>query len=172
MAKKVLFIIAFEGFRDEEYFEPRKILETNAIKVTTASSQLGTAQGKLGLTAKVDIALKDVDIKQFRAIIYIGGPGCKQYWDDPLAHRLAKQALANKKVIAAICSASVTLARAGLLAGKRATVFPGDAEHLKKEGANYTGTPVETDGLIITADGPNSASAFGASIVKLLEHIG
>ncbi len=172
MTKKALFVIALEGFRDEEYIEPRKILEENAIEVIVGSTQTGTAHGKLGLRAKVDIALKDVDISQFRAIIYIGGPGCKQYWDDPLAHKLAKQAMATKKIVAAICSAPVTLARAGLLTGKRATVYPGDVENLKKEGVNYTGAAVESDGLIITADGPASASAFAANIVKLLEHIG
>ena len=169
---KALMIIAHEGFRDEEYIEPKKTLEESGIEVTVASWVTGIATGKLGLHVTVDITLKDVDTTKYDAIIYVGGPGCKQYWNDLTAHRIAQEAVTYNKVLAAICSAPVILARAGLLKKKRATCYSGDASELKQEGVKYTGTPVEQDGLIITADGPGSARLFGSRIVQVLQHVG
>lgn len=171
MAKKALMIIAHEGFRDEEYIEPRKILEENGIEITVASWAPGIAIGKLGTQAAVDITIKEVDTSRYNAIIYIGGPGCKRYWDDPTAHRIAREAVAFNKILAAICSAPVTLARVGLLKEKRVTCYSGDASELKRGEAIYTGNPVEQEGLIITADGPGSAGAFGTIIVQTLQQI-
>lgn len=171
MAKRALMIIAHEGFRDEEYIEPRKILEQNGIEVTVASWEPGVAIGKLGTQAAVHITIKEVDTSKYNVIIYVGGPGCKRYWDDPTAHRIAREAVVYNKILAAICSAPVTLARIGLLKEKQATCHSDDASELKQEGAKYTGASVEQDGLIITADGPNSAQAFGARIVQTLQQI-
>jgi len=70
--------------------------------------------------------------------------------------------------VAAICISPVTLARAGILKNRRATVFPTEAEELKKEGAIYTGAPVEEDGRIITASGPEAAGEFGERIASVL----
>ena len=68
------------------------------------------------------------------------------------------------KVVAAICIAPVILARAGLLKGKRATVFPDGIPELEKAGAVYTAQSVERDGRIITGNGPEAAEAFGREI--------
>ena len=111
-------------------------------------------------------------MKDFDAIIFVGGPGSVQYWDDPLAHKLLKEAVSSGKISAGICAASATLAHAGILKGRRATVFPGDAQELINNGVNYTAKPVEKDGQIITADGPASARDFGEEIAKALREIG
>lgn len=165
---KALMIIAHENFRDEEYIEPKKILEQNGIEVTTASWDTGTAIGKFGTQVLIDTTINEVDINSYNSIIYIGGPGCKEYWNNVIAHKIAQDALVYNKILAAICSAPIILARAGVLKGKKATCFSGDAEELKKEGAVYVKKPVVQDGLIITADGPNSAVDFAIAIVKII----
>ena len=167
--KKVVMIIAQDNFRDEELFQPKEILEQNGIEVKIASTSLNPAKGTLGGKAKVDILVQDIDIKNFAALIFVGGSGATQYWDDPLAHKLIKDALALDKVVAAICIAPVTLAKAGILKGRRATVFSSQAPLLKANGANYTGSGVEKDGKIITASGPAAAKEFGEEIVKALK---
>ena len=161
-------IIALENFRDEEFINPKLVFDSNNIKVTTASLRTGTAKGKFGLFANIDITLKEVDITNYDAIIYIGGAGCKSFWDNLDAQLIAKKAIETNKILAAICSAPVTLARAGLLRGITSTCYAGDKEELKIAGANYTGNPIEQDGLIITADGPKAATAFGLKIVETL----
>jgi protease I len=66
--------------------------------------------------------------------------------------------------------APTILSKAGVLRGKRATVFPSaeDIKIVKDGGAQYTGANVETDGRLITADGPQSAERFAEAIGKIL----
>ncbi len=166
--KKAVMIIAHEGFRDEELLDTKKALERNGVEVKVASTELSEAKGKLGAGVKPDMLFSDVNMKDFDAIIFVGGPGSVQYWDDPLAHKLLKDAALSGKISAGICAAGATLAKAGILKGRRATVFPQDAQELIDNGANYTAKPVERDGKIITADGPASARAFGEEIARAL----
>lgn len=168
MAKKVVMIIAFEGFRDEEYREPKGVLEKAGIEVITASSKLGTAKGKLGMSAKVDITLDQVHVSDYDAILFIGGPGCYGYYDNPTAHKIAQETIKQGKILGAICAAPGILAKAGVLKGKKATMFTDDGT-LAKGGAIYTGNGVEVDGKIITATGPQTAKAWGEKIKEELQ---
>jgi protease I len=167
--KSILMIIAHQDFRDEEYKEPRQIFEAKGATVTVASSSLEVAKGALGAQVKPDLLLKDVAVSDYDAIVFVGGPGAQEYWDDPVAHAVAQEAVAQGKVLAAICIAPATLAKAGVLKGKKATVFPSEVEELKACGADYTGASVERDGLIITANGPKATVEFAEEIAKALE---
>ena len=167
--KKVVMIIAENGFRDEELLEPKEILEGSGIEVKVASTTLNYAKGMLGASVKPDILVKDINANDFAAVVFVGGSGATQYWDDPIALKLAEQAASAQKIVAAICIAPVTLARAGILKGKRSTVFSSEAQELKAAGADYTGKAVERDGNIITADGPFSAKQFGEELLKALK---
>ncbi|MBC7347996.1 MAG: DJ-1/PfpI family protein [Clostridia bacterium] len=103
-----------------------------------------------------------------RRFLFVGGEGAREYWDDLQAHRIAREALEQGKVLGAICLAPVTLANAGVLAGRKATVWPDEAARLKAAGAKYTGSGVEIDGRIVSASGPESAKDFGEAIARLL----
>jgi protease I len=166
--KKALFIIAAKDFQEQEFSRPFSELSRMGVAITVASTVLGEAIGTNGAKARVDIQLADARVDDYDAIVFIGGPGAAQYVDDPLAHSLAKDAVSKKKLVAAICMGPLILAKAGVLKGKKATVFPTLSEPFKQEGAKYTAKPVERDGRIITADGPDSAAAFGLEIVKAL----
>jgi len=166
--KKIAMIIAESAFRDEEFLVPKGIFEKNGIEVTVASTSLAEARGSLGAKVKPDILVKDINVEDFAALVFVGGGGASQYWDDPLSHKLAQDALNGNRIVAAICIAPVTLARAGILKGRRATVFPDEAQELEAEGVNYTGAAVEKDGNIITASGPAAAKAFAEEIIKAI----
>ncbi|MDL1970967.1 MAG: DJ-1/PfpI family protein [Candidatus Desulfofervidaceae bacterium] len=166
---KVVMIIAHHNFRDEELFVTKEILERHGVKVTVASSALTPAKGMLGGVYKPDLLVQDISIDDYDALIFVGGMGATEYWNSEIAHRLAHEAFQKGKVVAAICIAPVTLAKAGLLKDKRATVWSSEAGKLESAGAIYTGKPVEKDGLIITANGPQSAQAFAESILAALE---
>lgn len=167
--KKAVMIIAPEDFRDEELFEPKEILEKCSVEVKIASVSLDVAVGKLGAKVKPDMLLKEIKAKDFDAVIFVGGIGASRYFDDQQAHDLARGALKENRVVAAICIAPVILARAGLLKDKRATVFSSEEKEIKGRGAKYSGRPVERDGNIITAAGPFAATEFGKEIAKALE---
>jgi len=167
--KKAVMIIAQDSFRDEELLEPKEILERNGIEVKVASTTLDYAKGMLGAKVKPDILVSDVNARDFDAIIFIGGQGASQYWDDPVAQRLAQDGISANRIVAAICIAPVTLAKAGILKGKRATVWSSEASQLKAAGAKYTGRNVEKDGNIITASGPTAAMEFAEALLSSLE---
>lgn len=167
--KKVVMIIAQDNFRDEEIFQPKEILEKAGIEVKVASSSLKVAKGMLGGTIKPDMLVSDINAGDFDAVVFIGGAGASQYWNDAAAHKLIRDAFNTNKIVAAICIAPVTLAKAGILKGRRATVWSTEAGQLKVVGgAIYTGKDVERDGNIITAAGPFAAGEFGDELVKAL----
>lgn len=169
MAKKVLFVIAQQGFQDHEYLEPKKVLETGGVQTKTASKTTNEALGKLGARVKPDLALKEARAQDYDAIIFVGGPGAASYFDDEQALKLARDADHAGKILAAICIAPVILANAGVLKGKRATVWPSEGGNLRAKGAEYTGEDVTRDGRVITASGPQAAREFGQAILKALK---
>jgi protease I len=166
--KKVVMVIASKDYRDEELQEPKAILEGDGAKVTVACSSLEPARGMMGATVHPEVLLSSVRAGDCDAIVFVGGVGAEEYWNDPTAHALAKAAVAGDKVLGAICFAPVTLAKAGLLKGKRATVWSSESKQLTDAGAEYVDEPVVTDGKIITGNGPKAAEAFGEALAKAL----
>ena len=167
--RKALLVIARQGFRDEELQYPKEILEAGGLKVVIASSSLRPARGMLGAVVKPDILLSQVKVKEYEAVVFVGGMGAREYWHDSTAHRVVRETVKGGKVVGAICIAPVILAEAGVLSGKRATAWSGVARELRAKGAIYTGKVVQVDGRIITANGPLAAKAFGQAILKALE---
>ncbi|HUT04151.1 MAG TPA: DJ-1/PfpI family protein [bacterium] len=164
---RIVIVIAENAFRDEEFDVPFKYFEGRAL-ATVASTKLGTITGMLGHKAESQALLKDIDIDRLDALVFIGGAGARQYWRDPMAHKLVREAVAKGKVLGAICISPVTLAYAGVLRGKRATVWVSERSRLIEKGAKYTGKDVTIDGLIVTADGPPAARKFAEAILKLV----
>lgn len=170
--KKAVMIIAQNNFRDEELLKPKEILEKNGVSVTIASSSLKESTGMLGAKVKPDVLFTNVKVSDFDAVVFVGGSGSMEYWDNPTAHKIATEANTAKKTIGAICIAPVTLAKAGLLKNKKATTYSSTINDIKACGAVYTGADVERDGNIVTASGPTAAQKFGETLVKALTESG
>lgn len=166
--KRVLMVIAQEMFRDEEYAAPKEVLEARGARVTTASRVAGACHGKLGMTAQATLAVADAAASDHDAVVFIGGGGAEVFFDDPAAHALARDAASHQLVLGAICIAPSILAHAGLLDGVRATAFPSQRDDLIAHGAVWSEGPVEIDGRIVTANGPDAARDFGLAISDLL----
>jgi protease I len=167
--KKIVMIIAPQNFRDEELLEPKKILTEKGAKVTVACASLETAKGMLGAEVKPDMLSSEIKPEDWDAIILIGGTGASHYWDDSSVHSMLNEAVKQNKIVGAICIAPVTLANAGILSGKKATVFSSEMQKLTNKGAECTGKDVERDGKIITASGPQAAKEFGNAIAQALK---
>ncbi len=166
--KRVVMIIAPENFRDEELLQPKRILTERGAEVKVACVSLGTAKGMLGAEVKPDMLISEVKPEDWDAIILVGGTGASRYWEDSSIHSMLNEAVKQNKIVGAICIAPVTLANAGILSGKKATVYQSEIQKLKDKGAECTGKDVEKDGNIITASGPKAAREFGNSIAEAL----
>jgi len=167
--KKVLMIIAAEGFQDEEFGQPYNLLTKLGATVKIACSRKGTAKGIFGRQATPDLLIGECKADDYDAVVFIGGPGASEYFNNPEAHALARAAVAKNKLLGAICIAPVTLANAGVLKGKQATVFPSEQDQLAGQGARLVQQDVVVDGRIVTAVGPKAARQFAETLAKLLQ---
>ena len=174
--KKAVFVVAFRDFRDAEYFLPKEILETAGVQIKTASNKKGVAIGADGGDAEVDLLVSEINPADFDVIVFVGGPGCLEALDNEDSYKVIRETVSRNKVLAAICISPVILAKAGVLGGKKATVWssPLDKEPvriLEENEAIYQDKPVVVDGKIVTANGPAAAREFGKEILKLLTEI-
>lgn len=169
---KALFIVAQEGYQPLEYATLKKILEKAGVEVVTASKKVGVCKDKMGGSTQATIAIGDVNVANYDAVVFIGGPGATVYQQDSKAHQIAQEAVKQDKILAAICLAPTILAYAGVLEGKKATVWDSGGQQkaiLEKNSATYTGQAVTVDGKIVTANGPGAAEEFGKKILGLLK---
>jgi len=161
-------IIAPERFRDEELFVTKEELEKAGHETVIASITKGICPGSRGGRATATLALAEVQVRDYDAVVFVGGGGAKTYFANEVALRLAQEMCRQGKIIAAICLAPVILANAGVLKGKNATVAGTEAKTIERKGAKYTGPGVTVDGRIVTGNAPKSSKLFGQKISELL----
>lgn len=172
--KKIAAILAFRDFRDIEYFIPRDILISAEAEVVNVSSQKGLAIGADGGEVGINFTVTELKPAEFDALIFIGGPGMVKNLDKDSFQNIAREAFESGKVLGAICIAPVILARAGVLRGKKATVWSGPLDKsavkiLKENGGEYLQQNVVIDGKLVTASGPIAAKEFGEALLKVLQ---
>jgi protease I len=166
--KKIVMVIAPRLFRDEEFKIPYELFCSCGAKVSIASTSLSEAMGKLGLKINPEILVSDIDESEFDAIVFVGGPGIKELWDNKELHKLTIKFFDSGKITAAICSAPVIFSRAGIINGKKVTSFPGDEAEMLKGNSIYTSTTVQKDGNIITGNGPAASQEFAELVLNSL----
>lgn len=171
----VLMIIAPDQFRDEELHVPQTYLKQQGHTVEVISTKAGEATGMLGATEPISTTIDDIrpeDIHEYDAVIVVGGMGAIEHlWPNAKLIQLLQAASQNNSVIGGICLSGAVPAKAGLLNGKKGTVWetPESLAILKENGAIYTGEPCTVDGNIITANGPEAAEAFAKAIAERLK---
>ena len=171
--KKILMVIAAKDFRDEELAEPKKLFETQGAAVTVASTTVQECTGMNGAKVKPDTTIDKAKAKDYDAVVFVGGSGAEALFDNKQAHKLAKEAVKEKRVLAAICLAPVILADAGVLKDKEATVWDDEdktfSQRLTIADAKYKKEDVVADGRIVTANGPDASRAFARQIIATLQ---
>ena len=173
---KVVIAVAPERFRDEELAGPVAALKNAGIAFDIASIRAGPCTGMLGAKVYASVAFGDVDPKNYDGLVVVGGSGSEDFlWENTALVRLAIYFYETNRVVSAICLAPVVLARAGILKGKKATVYESQQSvfEMKKGKALLQPQPIVKDGRIITANGPEAAKDFaGAVVAELLAEPG
>ena len=168
IAKSILFILPKKNFNEIEFLTTKRILEKNGCKIFIASDAGSFCEGKQGLKIKHDISFFNVNENNFSAIVFIGGSGVKEYWNNQMLHKIALKFHQKKKITAAICSAPVILAYAGILQNVEATCYPDDKPELLKNGAVYKDVNVVVRKNIITGKDAASSEEFAEAILTKL----
>ncbi len=166
---KALVALA-QGCEELEAVTIIDLLRRANIEVVTAGLTPEPVICSRGVVLIADTTLeKAATIDDFDVIVLPGGlPGADNLADSPLVMKTLKRMAKEEKYVTAICAAPRVLAKAGLLAGKRVTAYPGFIENGQFPELNYTGGAVEVDGKIVTSRGPGTAMDFALTLIELL----
>lgn len=184
MPRRVLFVIASEGFQPIEYGDAKKVLEAAGHQVVTVSDRAGVAVAKDGSEVVVGLTTRDLvanhltpapllgkERGDYDALFFIGGAGAMECLDNEMSYRLLREWQKIGKPYGAICISPRILAKAGVLKNKKATGWDGDGELgkiLSAHGAEYVRQAVVVDGNVVTANGPSAAREWGEKIDEIL----
>lgn len=165
---KVLVPLA-QGCEELEAVTIIDLLRRAGIEVVTAGLQPGIVKASRGTQLVPDTTLEAVLEQNFDMIVLPGGmPGARHLKEDPRIIGLLKEMAGQGKYTAAICAAPIALAEAGLLAGKRATSYPGFLDKMDVPGMTYVADAVVRDGKILTSRGPGTAMDFALALIETL----
>jgi transcriptional regulator GlxA family with amidase domain len=120
-----------------------------------------TDTGQLALLA--DATLEDMPHPDI--VLVPGGPGQMALMDDGPVHEWLRAAHETSTWTVSVCTGSLVLAAAGLLAGKRATSHWTALEELGRLGALPTPERVVFDGRLVTAAGVSAGIDMALALV-------
>jgi len=181
----ILFVFG-DGFDYSHYEGTRKSLERAGFMVKIASNNLGPIEGSVvihsftniagtGATSRYvegDLLLKDVEVVDYMAIVFISDTGILSNPDSEVK-RIINQAAEKGVVLAAQEFGVYLLANEGVLKGRKVTANPLICNELQ---VNYdaicTLMPVQRDSGIVTADPTNATSSFARAIMMEIENKG
>jgi 4-methyl-5(b-hydroxyethyl)-thiazole monophosphate biosynthesis len=168
---KIAVLIA-NGSEEIELITPIDILRRAGVICDVVSVNDIAVNCSRGVNIIADKLITEICVSEYDGVVIPGGmPGATNISNSEQAINFIKYLLEQGKMVSSICaSPAVVLAKHGLINGKKATCFPAQEfiETLKSSGATYTANGVETDGNIITANGPKSAMEFSMQICAYL----
>ena len=163
----MILVLLADGFEEIEALTPVDMLRRAGLDVKTVGITSKVAVGSHGIPVICDILPDEADLSAVDAVIFPGGlPGSTNLDASPFTDKVIEAVEKRCGRLAAICAAPLVLGHRGLLAGKRATCYPGFEKEL--HGAEATGEDVVTDGRITTSRGMGTALAFAEELVALL----
>ena len=146
-----------------------------SLEIVTAgtSTELECTFG--ALRVRPNILLTDVDVEAFDAMAIPGGFESQGFFRDAYSDAVLQTLRdfeAQGKPIASICVGALTLAKSGILVGKRATTYHllngQRRKQLAELGANVVDEPIVVEGNKITSTSPATAVEVGFALVERL----
>ena len=163
----MIYLFLADGFEEVEALCPLDLLRRAGCAVTMVGVGGTEIRGAHGITVTADIPAELYKDSAPEMVILPGGmPGAKNLAASATVKAAVTAAATHGAFLCAICAAPMILGQMGLLAGKKATCYPGFEEKLT--GADKVRDRVVRDGNIITAAGMGVALPFGLSLVEAL----
>jgi putative intracellular protease/amidase len=156
-----VYVLVFEGFAD---WEPAHALaelrRSGNLEVTVVGYDARPVRSMGGLKVVPDTTLKEVDPARVRLLLLPGGDQWEAESPRTELEELVRALLRRGVPVAAICGATLALARMGLLDERRHT--SNMADYLPKEVPEYRGQSYYVNALAVREDGIITASGLGS----------
>ena len=164
----MVYVLLGEGFEEAEAIVPVDLLRRAGVEVKLAGVTGSQVTSSHGITVVCDCALREIDEENLTMLMLPGGlGGVEAIQESEAALGIIQRAADRGVYIAAICAAPTILARLGLLDRRQAVCYPGMEDQMLSAVVRK-GTPVVTDGHIITSEAAGSAFEFGFKLVEIL----
>lgn len=164
----MIYVFLAEGFEEIEALATVDVLRRAELPVQTVGVGGEWIRGSHGMRIEADIREDGMDLTKAQAVVLPGGmPGTRNLEASAAVQGALDYMAENHRYIAAICAAPSILGHRGMLAGKRATCFPGFEKDCT--GAKLLDEPAVADGRIITGKGAGAAIDFALTIVEQLK---
>lgn len=158
-----------QGCEELEAITIIDLLRRAGIEVTSAGLDVGSVTASRGVELIPDTDLESALKNNYDMIVLPGGlPGADHLDNDKRIRSVIKKMANDGKYIAAICAAPKVLANAGVLAGKKATSYPGFLDGLDLPHTTLCDEGTVKDGKVITSRGPGTAIDFALELIEVL----
>jgi protease I len=168
--KKRVAILVEKNFEDSEFQVPYTALQAAGAEVKVLGSRMNEEyvgkQGKASI--KPDGTTTEARVEDFDAVIIPGGMAPDTMRTNMKTVRFVQQAIAQAKLVAAICHGPQLLIEGDLLRGRRATGFRAIRKDMQNAGASFEDEPLVVDGQLITSRRPGDVPIFTAAILRQL----
>ena len=163
----MLYVMLAPGFEEIEALTTVDILRRAGLPVVTLGVGGVNITGAHDITVLADMPAEEAGDDAELLFLPGGMPGAENLHRCPETDRLIDAVLRHGGHLAAICAAPMILGWRGLLAGKKATCYPGFEQELT--GALIQkGARVVTDGNITTGLGMGAATEFALELLRIL----
>ena len=156
-------VFGWASIYGEVHFEQRSVGLRRPIRTT------------FGFDVLPEQLLNEINPDDFDALVIPGGFGDAGFYEDALSEPfldVIRSFDARRAPIAAVCVSSLSLAAAGVLKGKRATVYHQIGGTRKAElesyGAIFVDEPLVIDGHLMTSTGPGTGIELALKLLEVL----
>jgi protease I len=155
-------VIITDLFEDAEYGDPAEAFQKAGHEIVHVGLEAGkTVKGKKkGTPVEIDVAVKDVSVDDFDALLIPGGYSPDKLRVDGDAIAFAGEFLGSGKPVFAICHAAQLLITADVLRGRRLTGWKSIVQDIKNAGAEFVDAEVVEDDNLISSRHPGDLPAF------------
>lgn len=123
---------------------------------------------KPGYHWPADLAFSQVDPSEYVAIVIPGGRAPEYIRNDPDFARIVRYFFKEDMPVAHLCHASIALAAAGVLRGRRIAAFPELRPDVEAAGAEFVNAEVVVDGSMVSARAYPDHPAWMREFMRIL----
>jgi protease I len=166
LSKKRALIFAGPDFEDRELFYPLYRFTEAGAEVQIAGIGEKAYKGKYGITVDVHGQCEEFLGREFDIVLIPGGWAPDKIRANAAALGIVRQAMKDRKVVAAICHGGWVLASADVVSGRTVTSYKNIKDDLIHAGAKWIDQEVVVDGNLVTSRTPSDLPAFLREIIR------